>query len=404
MSKPHIGRYQYIQDLGRGATSTVYKAHDPLLDRDVAIKVIHPKLSTQPGFVQRFEREARALAKLRHPNIVHIYDMGYEEEVCYLVIELVDGETLKTRLYSLREKNKIMPIGETRRVISEICDAVDYAHRSRLAHRDLKPSNVMFDENDRPILMDFGIVKMFDLPTITVAGGVLGTPLYMSPEQCQGLFFGEQSDIYSLGVIFYEMLTGMLPFSYSSVSRILKAHINEPPAPPSEINPKLSSQIDKIILKALAKKPRERHKTASEFSIEFLNVFNDIKTQEVISGEKGLEPKIVEFAYLRSLSSGNRYKLDRLIENKVGRTIPGKVVEIDLSGEHGSEYIHSIHITITYSESGWQIRPLKSNKNPTIVNERLITPGTLLVLSNNDRIALSSTQLVFEIISEKPKT
>lgn len=401
-SKRKFGRYQVIESLGKGSTSTVYKAHDPLLDRDVAIKAIHAQLSIQPGFVERFEREARALAHLQHPNIVRIYDMGHEADIYFMVVELVSGETLKIRLQSIRKKKQLMPLREIDLISTAVCDAVDYAHLARLVHRDLKPANVIFNERNKPMLTDFGIVKMLDSPSHTAIGSLLGTPLYMSPEQCKGQSGDQRCDIYSLGVMLYEMCTGKLPFRSRSMAGILKAHISKPPPPPRQLNSHIPLALETALLKALAKDPDDRYQTASELSQAFSTALNQPAEGTMpISNMETMVPKPVIGANLRSVSRGARYSLDALIDNRIGRSQHGKSVEVDLNDEPGSDYVHSVHVLIRLGGSGWELETLSTNRNPTFVNDREVTPGTIIILSDKDRVALSGTELVFEVDSDQ---
>lgn len=393
-----FGRYQVVESLGRGSTSTVFKAHDPLLDRNVAIKAIHAELSVQPGFVERFEREARALAHLQHPHIVRIYDMGHEADVYFMVVEMVTGETLKNRLQSVKKMDQLMPLQEVERIVTALCDAVDYAHLTRLVHRDLKPANVIFNELNKPMLTDFGIVKMLDSPSRTAKGSLLGTPLYMSPEQCRGHSGDQRCDIYSLGVMLYEMCTGKLPFMSRSIAGILKAHIVKPPPPPTKINPHLPVSLENVLLKALEKDPADRFQTASELAKAFSAALHQPADDTVpISDMETVVPKPVKGASLRSISRGTRYALNALISNRIGRSQHGRSVEVDLSNEPSSDYVHSVHALVRYNKSGWELEALSTNKNPTFVNDSEITPGTTITLSDKDRVALSGSELVFEV-------
>jgi serine/threonine protein kinase len=240
LEKHQFGRYKIVKQIGRGSMSTVYLAIDPLLSREVAVKVIHPQLSRQPGFIKRFEREAMALARLDHPSILDIYDMGEVDRLYYMVIQYLSGGTLKERLKALKASNEFMPLQEVNRILSTICDAVDYIHRAGFIHRDLKPSNVMFDEFNKPILADFGIVKAIKWDSFTVEGGILGTPFYMSPENFTLRDIDLRSDIYSLGIMLYEMCTGDVPFRGTVFADVVKAHLYTPITPPKEINPNIT--------------------------------------------------------------------------------------------------------------------------------------------------------------------
>jgi serine/threonine-protein kinase len=399
--KSQYGRYKVLKTLGKGSMSTVYHAVDPLLGREVAVKVIHPQLCRQPGFIKRFEREAMALARLEHPNIISIYDMGQEGEVFYMVIRLLGGGTLKDRLVNLKQANKLMPLADVDQIMVPMCDAVDYFHRSGFIHRDLKPSNLMFDDQENLYIADFGIVKSSGWESFTSVGGILGTPFYMSPEQFSGNI-DHRTDIYSLGVILYEMCTGMLPFKGTIITDVIKAHLNQQPPPPDQINPSLPNTVVRVILKAMAKSPNDRFQTAAEMA-HALEL--SIPRVGAVTGKDTVPmtdvfPKqgpVTHSAYLKSLASGARYKLQPNIDNRIGRSRPDKIVEVDLSPEKGSEFVHSTHAVVRTTPSGWEIEALSNIENPIYVNNKKLKPSEKVALSNGDRITFSVTKLVLEI-------
>jgi serine/threonine-protein kinase len=235
--------------------STVYRATDPNLRRIVAIKLIHPHLSSDPQFVRRFEQEAAAVAQLRHPNIIQVYDFNHDDGLYYMVLEYVPGETLETRLTRLNQANQRFSLDETIRIMATICEAVAYAHRQGMIHRDLKPANVMLNEQEQPVLMDFGVAKMLGDTHHTTAGTVVGTALYMAPEQARGERPDERADIYSLGVMLYEMVTGQPPFQADSAISIMMKHATQPVPDIRQINKDTPDLLGGVIEKALAKDP-----------------------------------------------------------------------------------------------------------------------------------------------------
>ncbi len=258
-----LGKYQVLEHIGHGGMSEVYKGQHEQLDRMVAVKVLHPFLANEEGFVIRFKREARIVATLRHPNIMQVYDFDYNEEldIYYMVMEFIDGPTLKTRLSeeSLSQEEMV-------RIGALIADALDYAHRRGMVHRDVKPANIMFMPDGQPVLTDFGIAKMLTLSGLTASGAMVGTPAYMAPEVGMGRPGSAAADIYSLGVVLYQMVTGRLPFDSESPMGMVMQHINETPPPLEQFVPSLLPSLDVVINKALAKQPEARFASAAEMA------------------------------------------------------------------------------------------------------------------------------------------
>ncbi len=244
----------------------VYRAYHSALDRYVAIKILHPFLSDDPEFKDRFEREARNVAKLKHPNIVQVYDFDYdpEGESYYMVMELINGPTLKDRLFDLGSIGQHFGEQDTLHIIGSAAEALAYAHARNMIHRDVKPANLMIDEDSRVVLTDFGIAKIVTGAQFTSTGGMIGTPAYMAPEQGMAEPGDERSDIYSLGAIMYQMATGRLPFDADTPLAVILKHLNEPLIPPSDIVPDISETLERIICKSLEKDPANRYQTAIE--------------------------------------------------------------------------------------------------------------------------------------------
>ena len=261
-----LGRYEIERHLGRGGMAEVYLAHDPSLNRSVAIKVIHDDLAADTGFVERFKQEARAIAALRHPNIIQVYDFDEREGLYYLVIEYIEGETLEKRLGDLRVKNERMPLADIVQLTSGLCSAANYAHQRGMVHRDIKPSNVMFNTDNQPVLMDFGVAKIVNTTALTATNALTGTPRYMSPEQAQALPLDGRSDIYSLATMLYEMVAGTVPFQAEQAVSLLLKLVYEQPAPPSSLVPDLPQPIEVVIMKGLAKSPDDRYAKATDLA------------------------------------------------------------------------------------------------------------------------------------------
>ncbi len=256
-----IGQYEVVGPLGKGGMATVYRAYQPALDREVAIKIIAEQFATDVTFVERFRREARAVARLRHPNILAIYDFGEENQLFYLVMELIDGPTLKDQMHG-----QPMPVDKALDYIKQIASALDYANKNGIIHRDVKPSNVLLDNSGRAVLSDFGIAKMAASNTqLTNTGTGIGTPDYMSPEQAMGEELDARSDQYSLGVMLYELLTGRTPFTGDTPIAVVMGHVSKPLPPANLINPQIPLSVEKVLEKALSKKAVDRYESTAGF-------------------------------------------------------------------------------------------------------------------------------------------
>jgi serine/threonine-protein kinase len=256
-------RYELVRHIARGGMAQVYLAQDLLLDRPVAIKVLFPELSSDPSFVERFRREAQAAANLSHANIVSIYDWGQGEHTYFIVMEYIDGQTLS----SLIRQGPLAPM-RAAAIGADIASALDFAHRRGVIHRDVKPGNVLIDRAGRVKVADFGIARAVSHASegLTQTGAVMGTATYFSPEQAQGLPVDARSDVYSLGIVLYEMVTGKPPFSGDSPVAIAYKHVREYPAPPSSINPAVPADYEAIVMAAMAKDPEERYQSAADLS------------------------------------------------------------------------------------------------------------------------------------------
>ncbi len=258
-----LGRYQIIERLGEGGMATVYKGFDSTLHRNVAIKVIKSEMIGDASFRKRFEREARALAQLSHPHIVHINDYGEQGGSAYLVMDYLAGGTLKQKM------GRPMPYQEAARLLVPVCQALGFAHQHKIVHRDVKPANILLTESGIPMLSDFGIAKMFEASSETIeltsSGMGVGTPAYMAPEQAGGKF-DHRADIYSLGVVFYELVTGRRPYDADTPLATLLKHATDPLPAPRSFVPSLPDVVEQVIFKALAKNPNDRFQSMEEFS------------------------------------------------------------------------------------------------------------------------------------------
>ncbi|MEK7786102.1 MAG: protein kinase, partial [Chloroflexota bacterium] len=253
-----LGPYRILEQIGVGGMATVYRAYQPSVDRDVAIKVLPHYLSEDRQFAERFQREAHAIARLEHAHILPVHDYGECDGVTYIAMRYVHAGTLKDRM-----AKGPLPLDEINRLISQIGSALDYAHAQGVIHRDVKPSNVLIDEQGNTYLTDFGLARMLEASQQLTASGVgLGTPAYMSPEQGQGIKVDHRSDIYSLGVMLYEMVTGRVPYEAETPMAVVLKHITGPLPLPRAVAPNVPEAIEKVILRAMAKDPAYRFQSA----------------------------------------------------------------------------------------------------------------------------------------------
>ena len=256
-----FGQYQIVGPLGEGGMAAVYKAYQPVMERFVAVKVLPRQMSTSDEFLTRFRREAKLLAQLQHPHILPVFDYGEVEGYPYIVMPFISSGTLTELL-----KKGRLPFSEVRRIMTQLGDALGYAHVRGMIHRDIKPSNVLIDERGNCLLTDFGLARMAEASTkLTTSGAVMGTPAYMSPEQGAGSIVDRRSDIYSLGIILYEMVTSRVPYVAETPIAVVFKHIQDPLPSARKFNPDLPEAIELVLLKALAKSPEDRFQTAEDF-------------------------------------------------------------------------------------------------------------------------------------------
>jgi len=262
-------RYKLLSRAGSGGMATVYKAQDLLLGRLVAVKVLHPALTHDEAFLRRFQREARAAANLSHPNVVTVHDIGHDSALggdqFYIVMEYVKGRTLKQLIRDeMALQGRPLPIARSLDLMISTCAGIGYAHRAHLVHCDVKPQNVLVTPGDQVKVTDFGIARAMSQTSIYEASMLWGTPHYFSPEQAGGQIPTPASDVYALGVILFEMLTGRLPFEAESLPGLALKHMNELPPPVTEFNPAVPPQLERIIQKVLDKEPTGRYRTADQ--------------------------------------------------------------------------------------------------------------------------------------------
>src|ERR1700730_1099886 len=263
--------YEIVGELGRGAMGVVYKAMDPVIGRTVAVKTI--RLSeegtglSRPELLARFQTEARAAGLLTHPNIVVVFDAGEEDGLYYITMELVEGKSLQ----ALLDGGHAFPLPRTLRIMEQTCSALQFAHERNVVHRDIKPANLMLTADDTVKVTDFGTAKILQFGTVQQTAHVMGTPSYMSPEQVKGRAVDGRSDIFSLGVMLYEMVTGEKPFPGQNITTVIYKIVNEEPVPPKQVNPSVHAGISAVVMRALAKDPDTRYQSCREMLEDLRN-------------------------------------------------------------------------------------------------------------------------------------
>lgn len=267
---PVLGRYKIVSEIGQGAMGTVYKAVDPIIDRTVAIKTINLNLSRQEleEYEARFQQEIKAAGRLNHPNIVTIYDVGRTDQVAYMAMEFLEGKELKEIIAT----GNLPPTEQVVDIIAQVADGLWFAHQQDIVHRDVKPSNIMVLTGGIAKITDFGIARLPNSAVKTMTGLILGSPRYMSPEQVIGKSLDTRTDIFSLGVVLYEALTGVAPFDGDNVNAIMYATVNTSPPPPSSHNRGVPAMLDLIVAKAMAKAVDDRYQSVKEFGDDLREV------------------------------------------------------------------------------------------------------------------------------------
>lgn len=270
-------RYKIFKELGKGGMAIVYEAQDLLLDRKVALKMLRPEYVNDKDFVRRFRHEAKAVARLSHPNVVNIFDIGQDGKYHYLVMEDIEGRNLKD---IIKEKGRL-PISEALDISKQICSALVIAHKNNIIHCDIKPHNILITPDQQVKVTDFGIARAVTSSTMTITDTIVGSAHYFSPEQARGGEIKTRSDLYSLGIVLYEMLTGEVPFKGDSPISVALKHIQETPKKPSLINPELTPVVERLVMKAIAKDPEERFRNAGEMRENILQIIEKVKKKQI---------------------------------------------------------------------------------------------------------------------------
>ncbi|HYG26905.1 MAG TPA: protein kinase, partial [Caulobacteraceae bacterium] len=274
-----VGKYVLEGKLGAGGMAAVYRSTHPQLNRPVAIKVLPISKQADDGFEQRFQREAQAMAALNHPTLIRIYDIDQQDDLFYMVMDLVQGGSLDERLRS----GTPMGLYWACDVVARVAEALDIAHRRNIIHRDIKPSNILLTTEEDPVVADFGIAKMMQAESaeLTSAGTIMGTPLYMAPEQIKGDHVDGRADLYALGVVLYQLLTGRTPFNGDTLTVITK-QLHEPPPPLRTSTPDLPAPLEAVVLRALSKNPAERFRTGTEFAAAIRHALQAVGSDSMV--------------------------------------------------------------------------------------------------------------------------
>jgi eukaryotic-like serine/threonine-protein kinase len=271
------GRYKIIDMIGGGGMANVYLVHDMILDRDVALKMLRLDFANDEEFIRRFHREAQSATSLAHPNIVSIYDVGEEDGLYYIVMEYVDGQTLKQYI----QQNAPIHVDEVIEIMKQLTSAISHAHQNHIVHRDIKPHNILIDRKGNVKITDFGIAMALSATSITQTNSVLGSVHYLSPEQARGGTANKKSDIYSIGIVFFELLTGRLPFSGESAVSIALKHLQSETPSPKRWNPTIPQSVENIVLKATAKDPFHRYNSVEEMEEDLYTALDPNRVNEV---------------------------------------------------------------------------------------------------------------------------
>lgn len=313
-----LGRYLILGELGRGAMGVVYKAQDSVLDRPVAIKTIllSDDLAEREEYEARFLQEAKAAGRLNHPSIITIYDIGREGDLAYMAMEMLEGIDLRTRMQEGR-----IPVPDAIDIAEQLADALAFAHERGVVHRDIKPANIMLSHGGRVKIMDFGIARMQISDFKTRTGMLLGTPKYMSPEQVAGRPVDHRSDIFSLGIVLYEMLTRTALFAGKDTTQVINNVANEQPIPPSRLNPEVPSMLDLTVAKALEKDVEARYQDAYEVAVDLRACLRELADSV---GQAASEvTRTVRLAVLTDSEAGRRSTGSAAQTEKTMRLVPG---------------------------------------------------------------------------------
>ncbi len=396
-----LNRYKIVSMLGEGGMGAVFKGHDVTLQRDVAVKVMHPHFARQPDFRERFLQEARTAAKMAHPSIVQVFDFGQASSLLFIVMEFIPGENLGQLLTNLREQKKWLSLEQSVEVVQMVAQALDYAHSQGILHRDIKPANIMLRPEPagklpfRPVLTDLGLAKLLDSPGLTQEGTAMGTPAYMSPEQTLGEPSDSRSDVYSLGVLLFELSTARLPFPARNLSEAVRYHTKETPPSPRSIRPDLPAALEAVIIKAMAKDPAQRFQSAGDLASALTGAFSGGGAPAAIkaSAPPPASPGSTQFDEKQGTGRGgsifNQFaapevktqdRIQMLLPDKTTRDYPVKGRETTVGRDESNDIVIPAgnasrqHARIIFDGTNYQVLDLNST-NGTFLGTTRLLPG-----------------------------
>jgi serine/threonine protein kinase len=403
MSGRTIGGYQLAEEIGQGGAAVVYRAFQPQLERWVAIKVLDIEESGGRQFLRRFRREARAIAALRHPNILNIHDYGEDQGEAYIVMEYVEGGSLLQRI-----GNPSLECAEAVNLVVPVGDALAFAHSKGIVHRDVKPGNILLARPDWPLLADFGLVKVAGAQQkLTQPGSILGTAVYLSPEQVAGEEVDHQTDIYSLGIVLYELLTGKLPFRSDSPAESMMLRMYEPPVSPCHYNANVSKSLETVLMRALERDLKARYPTMDVFVNDLKRVIEQsrrvVAQASVTVTTRMTTMRLEDQANLAGprlfiATSGVALSMPILDEVLIGRMDPllQQPPELDLQPYGGgSAGVSRHHARFLRRQEGWFLEDLQST-NGTYVNEVRLLAHRPVRLHSGDLVRFGQLTLIFE--------
>ena len=405
-----IGKYQLIEHIGEGAVAKVYKAYHPDLKRYASMKILHPKLLEEPGFVTRFQEEAQSLARLKHPNIVQIYDASITPKFPYLVMEYIQGKDLRHFIHEFTRKQTRIPVTTSLRIVYSVGLALAFAHQNQLTHRDVKPSNILLEDSGRVVLTDFGLAKMIGQPLVKEGRLIEGTPAYIAPEQALGKPPEPLSDLYSLGVVFYELLTGEQPNTVADpFATTLNQVVKDIPSP-QEFFPELPDEVAEVVVRATRRNINERYSSMKEFLENLTKIRIKIKTAKLptatlkdlkVSSDRvssWAPPDLEESGKLVSLhfvDTGQVIDLELNREYLIGRQHKSQPIlpDIDLTPFNAYEWgISRLHASLSVREDKITITDIGSANGTWHAGKRL-APDTPYTVKHGDVLHLGKLKI-----------